>query len=166
MGEEQPNAEEKPIVSDEPFTLKIPDYGRNLSFDGPSDFKEWVDKEHEAWKEITGVNQVVRLGGDQAVENHRKFFMRLASNADTWVNSTEEPASRNALAVVIQMTPCAPAGRVSAAHRSTRKALPRRHRGRSGDGRRHTPVELEQAGRNPRQQKSTPPVNNLGACHD
>ena len=105
MGEEQPNAEEKPIVSDEPFTLKIPDYGRNLSFDGPSDFKEWVDKEHEAWKEITGVNQVVRLGGDQAVENHRKFFMRLASNADIWVNSTEEPASRNALAVVIQMTP-------------------------------------------------------------
>lgn len=105
MGERQPNAEEKPIVSDEPFTLEIPEYGKKLNFDGPSDFKEWVDSEHQAWKEITGLANVVRLGGDQAVDNHRKFFMRLASNADIWANSTEETARRNALAVVIQMAP-------------------------------------------------------------
>ena len=92
MDEDQPDDEYEPPISDEPFTLDLPDYGQVLSFDGLVEFHEWAEQERDAWDEIDGLEKVIPIGGSHAIGTHKKFFTELAENVRIW---REAPASNS-----------------------------------------------------------------------
>ena len=97
MEKEELTRIQEEVLSDKPFELMLPDYGRTLKFKNLEEFQKWAGEEKTLWENLFSWETIRLEGGGEALRESYNFFHNLQQNINVLQTNSVDYAKRDAL---------------------------------------------------------------------